>query len=332
MVFMAFAATWLQFSRLTGLVRTSIFLAWLSAAVHAPASPTPTPAPSLSHLANISTRLNVGVDDDVLIGGFIVRGPDTKKVILRAIGPSLIAAGVIGAMADPTLELHDATGASIATNDNWQTSAQVSEIIASGLAPTNPFESAIVATLQPGNYTAIVRGVNNTTGIALVECYELDAAATRLVNTSTRGGGGVGDEVLIGGVIVTGSEPKTLIVRALGPSLPLAGALANPVLELHDGSGNLLSSNDNWVNSPQHSDIAASGLAPLNPLESAILTTLSPGNYTAIVRGVNNTTGIGLVEAYDLDPISTREAWVAVRTDGQAGSGTESDPYDGSTM
>src|SRR5438552_13682333 len=164
MVFMAFTAIYPRFSRLTRLVRTSVFLAWLSAGVHAPASPTPNafgaPAPSLSHLANISTRLNVGVDDDVLIGGFIVRRPDTKKVILRAIGPSLIAAGVIGAMADPTLELHDATGATIATNDDWQTSAQVSEIRDSGLAPTNPLESAIVATLQPGNYTAIVRGAN----------------------------------------------------------------------------------------------------------------------------------------------------------------------------
>jgi len=283
-------------------------------------------------LANISTRVNVGVDDDVLIGGFIVRGPDTKKVILRALGPSLTGAGVIGAMADPTLELHDATGAMIATNDNWQASAQVSEIRASGLAPTNPFESAIVATLQPGNYTAIVRGVNNTTGIALVECYELDSTATRLVNVSTRGRVGVGDEVLIGGVIVTGSGSKTVIVRALGPSLPLTGVLTNPVLDLRDASGNLLSSNDNWVNSPEHAAITASGLAPTSSLESAILTTLSPGNYTAIVRGVNNTTGIALVEAYDLDPISTREVWIAVRTDGQAGSGTESDPYDGSTM
>src|SRR6266446_5602906 len=131
-------------NRASILARGAVFLACLCVIVRAPASPAPTPAPSLSHLANISTRLNVGVDDDVLIGGFIVRGPDTKKVILRAIGPSLIAAGVIGAMADPTLELHDATGASIATNDNWQASAQVSEISASGLAPTNPFESAIV--------------------------------------------------------------------------------------------------------------------------------------------------------------------------------------------
>ncbi len=270
-------------------------------------APTPAPTPSSSHLANISTRLNVGVDDDVLIGGFIVRGPVPKRMILRAIGPSLTGAGVSGAMANPTLELHDSTGATIATNDNWQTSGQVSEISASGLAPRNPLESAIVATLPPGNYTAIVRGVNNTTGIALVEGYELDSTATRLVNISTRGHVGVGNEVLIGGLIVTGGDSKTVIVRALGPSLgtganPLAGALVNPVLELHDGSGNLLSSNDDWVNSPQFSAINTSGLAPSNSLESAILTTLSPGNYTAIVRGANNTTGIGLVEVYDLDP------------------------------
>jgi hypothetical protein len=314
------------------LARSALLLASLCATAYTTASPSPNATPASSRLANISTRLNVGVNDDVLIGGFIVRGPDTKKVILRALGPSLTGAGVIGAMADPTLELHDSTGATIATNDNWQASAQVSEIRASGLAPTNPFESAIVATLQPGNYTAIVRGANNTTGIALVECYELDSTATRLVNVSTRGQVGVGDNVLIGGVIVAGSGSKTVIVRALGPSLPLTGVLTNPVLDLRDASGSLLSSNDNWVSSPQHAAIVASGLAPPSSLESAILTTLSPGNYTAIVHGVNNTTGIALVEAYDLDPISTREVWVAVRTDGQAGSGTESDPYDGSTM
>src|ERR1700730_17618784 len=272
----------------------------------APAS-TPTPTPGSSHLANISTRLNVGVGDDVLIGGFIVRGSVPKRMVLRAIGPSLTGAGVVGAMADPTLELHDSTGDTIATNDNWQSSAQASEISASGLAPRNPLESAIIATLQPGNYTAIVRGVNNATGIALVEGYELDSTATRLVNISTRGHVGFGNDVLIGGFIVTGSDSKTVIVRALGPSLvtgahPLAGVLVNPVLELHDGSGNLLSSNDDWVNSPQFSAIVASGLAPPNSLESAILTTLGPGTYTAIVRGANNTTGIGLVEVYDLDP------------------------------
>src|SRR5438552_1303379 len=223
MVFMAFTAIYPRFSRLTRLVRTSVFLAWLSAGVNAPASPTPTPTPSSSHLANISTRLNVGVDDDVLIGGFIVRGPGPKRLILRAIGPSLAGAGVIGALANPTLELHDSTGAMIAANDDWQTSAQVSEIRDSGLAPTNPLESAIVATLQPGSYTAIVRGANNTTGIALVECYELDSTATRMVNISTRGRVGTGDDVMIGGFIMAGSEPKTELGRARGPSLGNGG-------------------------------------------------------------------------------------------------------------
>jgi hypothetical protein len=261
---------------------------------------------SPGHLANISTRGNVGVDNDVLIGGFIVRGTQPKRMILRAVGPSLASHGVVGAMADPILELHDSAGALMTTNDNWQSGGQVNEITASGLAPANPLESAIVATLQPGNYTTILRGVNNTTGIALVEGYELDSTTTRLVNISTRGHVGVGDDVLIGGFIVTGSS-KQLIVRAIGPSLaigpnPLPGALVNPVLELHDSMGNLLSSNDDWVNSPQHVAIVASGLAPSHPLESAIMATLSPGNYTAIVRGVSNTTGIGLVEVYDLDP------------------------------
>jgi hypothetical protein len=309
------------------------------------------PSPGSGRLANISTRANVGVNDDVLICGFIVGGPEPKRMILRAIGPSLIGAGVIGAMANPTLELHDSTGAMIASNDDWQSSAQVSEISASGLAPNNPLESAIIAILEPGNYTAIVRGANNTTGIALVEAYELDSTATRLVNISTRGNVGAGNEVLIGGFIVAGSDSKTMIVRALGPSLgtgvnPLTGVLANPVLELHDGSGNLLSSNDDWVSSPQHSAIDASGLAPSNPLESAILSTLGPGNYTTIVRGVNNLTGIGLVEVYDLDPPATSPTppptptptptpaagiWIAPRTDGQSGGGTNLDPYNGST-
>ena len=309
------------------------------------------PNPSSGRLANISTRLNVGVDDDVLICGFIVGGPEPKRMILRAIGPSLIAAGVIGAMANPTLELHDSTGATIASNDDWQSGAQAAEITASGLAPQNPLESAIIAIFEPGNYTAIVRGANNTTGIALVEAYELDSTATRLMNISTRGKVGIGNEVLIGGFIVGGSDSKTAIVRALGPSLatgahPLAGTLANPVLELHDGSGNLLSSNDDWINSPQHSAIDATGLAPSNPLEPAILSTLWPGNYTAIVRGVNNATGIGLVEVYDLDPPATSPTppptptptptpaagvWIAPRTDGQSGRGTNPDPYNGST-
>jgi Matrixin len=269
-------------------------------------TPTPSPSPGSSHLANISTRVNVGVNDDVLIGGFIVRGSVPKRMILRAIGPSLADAGVSGALADPILELHNSTGAVIAANDDWQSSAQATEIAASGLAPRNPFESAIVAALQPGTYTAIVRGVNNTTGIALVEGYELDSTAARLVNISTRGQVGVGDQVLIGGLIVTGSQPKNVVLRAIGPSLTGAGvhgAVTDPMIELHNASGVTIATNDNWQSSAQASAINATGLAPRNPLESAILVTISPGNYTAIVRGVNNTTGIGLVEVYDLDPV-----------------------------
>jgi hypothetical protein len=261
--------------------------------------------PNPSHLANISTRVNVGVNDNVLIGGFIVRGPQPKQLIVRARGPSLTAAGVTGAMANPMLELYDSTGALVASNDNWQTGGQASQISASGLAPSNSLESAIIATLPSGDYTAIVRGVNNTTGIALVEVYELDSTTTRLVNVSTRGPVGVNDAVLIGGIIVSGSLPKQLIVRALGPSLTAAGvtgAMANPMLELHDSTGALIASNDNWQTGGQASQISASGLAPSNPLESAIIATFAPGNYTAIVKGVNNTTGVGMVEVYDLDP------------------------------
>src|SRR4029077_3311856 len=199
--------------------------------------------PSRSHLANISTRMNVGVNDNVLIGGFIVSGSPPKQLIVRAVGPSLTAAGGTGERANPMLELHNSTGALIASNDNWQTGGQVSQISASGLAPSNALESAIIATLPSGNYTAIVRGVNSTTGIALVEVYELDSTTTRLMNVSTRGPVGVNDDVLIGGFIVNGSQPKQLIVRAIGPSLTaagVAGALANPMLELHDSTGALI--------------------------------------------------------------------------------------------
>jgi hypothetical protein len=276
----------------------------------APVVPTPTPTPTPanpSRLVNISTRMEVGINDEVLIGGFIVKGSPSqvKTVIVRAIGPSLTAAGVPGAMADPTLELHDSTGAIIATNDNWPVSTQANEIIASGHAPSDPRESAIIATLLPGSYTAIIRGVNNTTGIASIEAYDIDSTSTRLINISARGQVGINDQVLIGGFIVNGSQPKNVIVRAIGPSLAnagISGALADPTLELHDSNGNTLSTNDDWQSSAQASQISASGFAPSNPKESAIIATLASGAYTAIIRGVNNSTGIGMVEVFDLDP------------------------------
>jgi hypothetical protein len=261
---------------------------------------------------NISTRLAVGTGDNVLIGGIIIQGNAPKKVIIRAIGPELTQYGVPGALQDPTLELHDGSGALIGQNDNWGTtipggvitSDQVAEIQASGLAPGDSHESAIISTLQPGNYTAIVRGVNNTTGVALVEVYDLDTTASvNLVNISTRGFVETGDNVMIGGLIILGSTPEKVIIRAIGPELTaygVPGALQDPTLELHDGQGNLIAFDDNWKDS-QQTEIAATGLFPTDDRESAIVATLPPGNYTAIVHGVNGTSGVALVEVDKLN-------------------------------
>ncbi len=277
-------------------------IAGIQALYGVPATPPPAPA-SASHLANLSTRMKVGVGDDALIGGFIVTGSEAKRVVLRATGPSMNST-VIGALADPTLELYDGTGKLIASNDDWQSGGQAAEIVATGVPPSHAKEPALIATLLPGSYSAVVRGANSTQGVALVEGYELDTTASRLVNLSTRGRIGVADEVLIGGLIVRGSSSKKVIVRAIGPSLARSvnDVLANPSLEIRDGSGNLLAGNDDWESGGQRDAIIASTVAPANPLESAIITTLPPGSYTAVVRGVGNATGVGLVEIYDLEP------------------------------
>ena len=278
--------------------------------------------PPTAHLTNISTRGLVQTGNDVMIGGFIVQGSGPKTVIVRAIGPELIPFGIPNALADPTLELHDGTRALIASNNNWQTtirggiitSDQVGAIQNSGHAPTQPSESAIIATLPPGNYTAIVGGVNNTVGVALVEVYDLSTGTTSILgNISTRDFVQTGNDVMIGGFIVQGTGPKTVIVRAIGPELipfGIPNALADPTLELHDGTRALIASNNNWqttirggiITSDQVGAIQNSGHAPTQPSESAIIATLPPGNYTAIVRGVNNTVGVALVEVYDLSP------------------------------
>ena len=240
-------------------------------------------------------------DDNVLIGGFIVTGTQPKRIIVRAIGPSL-SSFFPDALADPVLELRDSSGALIRSNDNWR-SDQGAEIIATGLPPGNDLESAIVATLPANNsaYTAIMRGANNGTGIGLVEAYDLDRTVdSKLANISTRGFVQTGDNVLIGGLIVLGQNPLRIIVRAIGPSLNITGKLADPVLELRDVNGALIRSNDNW-RSDQEAEIIATGIPPTNDLESAIIENLAPGNYTAIVRGVNGTTGIALVEVYALN-------------------------------
>jgi hypothetical protein len=274
----------------------------------------------ISTLGNISTRAFVQTGDNVEIGGFIVQGAQQKKVVIRAIGPELIQHGVPNPLANPTLELHDGSGTLIASNNNWGTtiiggiirSDQVTAIRDSGYAPSDARESAMIVNLPPGNYTAIVRGVANTTGVALVEVYDLSPAPnSTLGNISTRSFVQIGDNVMIGGVIVQGTEPKRVIVRAIGPELAQYGVpnrLADPTLELHDSTGALIASNDNWqhtiiggiITSNQVAAIRASGHAPTDSRESAIIATLQPGNYTAIVRGMNNTTGVALVEVYDL--------------------------------
>jgi len=267
-------------------------------------APMPSPAPvATGRLVNISTRMQVGTGNEVLIGGFIIQGDVVKKVILRAIGPSLSNSGLTGALQDPQMELYDSTGALLDSNDNWQQSVDSGEIIDTGLAPSDPREAAIVARLAPGSYTTIVSGVNNTTGIGLVESYTLDTNASYAANISTRGRVGVGNEVLIGGFIVGGETTKRIIVRAIGPSLGGSGlsVLTDPIVELHGSDGQLIVLNDDWASGSQQDEITATGLQPVDARESALIATIPSGNYTAIVQGVNGGAGIGLVEIYDLD-------------------------------
>jgi hypothetical protein len=253
--------------------------------------------------ANLSTRGIVGTGENVLIGGLIIEGTAAKKVILRAIGPTL---PVPGALPDPALELYNANGLQIAADDNWQDdNVQAAQIQATGIPPNDPRESALVESLSPGNYTAIVRGSNNSTGIGLVEAYDLDSqpAASRMANIATRGTVQTGDNVMIAGFILR-NGPSSIVVRAVGPSLVTAGvsgALADPALELRDSQGNLLASDDNWQEHTfQAIQLTAIGLAPAAAVESAITMTLNPGGYTAIVRGAHGTTGVALVEVYNL--------------------------------
>ena len=258
-------------------------------------------APQNGQPLNIATRLQIQSGDNVLIGGFIITGPagSTKKVLIRGIGPSLANFGVAGTIPDPFLELHKSDG-SVVTNDNWQQAPNVAEI-PSGFAPSNDLESIIYTTLSPGNYTAILKGAHGEAGVGLVEAYDFDTASTaKLANIATRGFVNTDDNVMIGGFIIGGTEPAKILVRAIGPSLIpfVQGALQATTLELHDANGGVIS-NDGW-RSTQESEIQATTIPPTNDNEAAILATLVPGNYTAIVRGKNNTTGIAVVEAYNL--------------------------------
>jgi hypothetical protein len=256
-------------------------------------------------LLNISTRARVLTGDNILIGGFIISGNDIKRVMLLAKGPSMTSGGnpVPGRMADPTLRLHDGNGTFLVSNDDWKDSPQRAQIEASGLAPTDDRESAILQTLLPGAYTGVLTGKDNTTGIALVEVYDLDADANAiLANISSRGLVGTGDDVIIGGFIA-GNEngDAKVLIRGIGPSLQgkVPNPLANPILELHDSNGATLELNDNWKDSPNRTEIEATGIPPSHDLESAILRSVSPAGYTAILRG-QTSTGIAVVEIYNI--------------------------------
>ena len=276
-------------------------------------------SPIAPPVGNISTRGSVGTGDNVMIGGFIIQGSKPKKVMIRAIGPSLVQFGLSNPLSDPMLELHDTTHV-IATNDNWQntqiggviTADQASDIQNSGLTPTDASESAMIVVLSPGNYTAIVRGAQKATGIGLVEIYDLDpSSASILVNISTREFVDTGNNVMIGGFIIQGSQPQKVVLRAIGPSLTQFGidrALEDPILELHDRT-HIIATNDNWqttqiggvITSDQATDLRNSGLAPTQANEAAMIVTLPPGGYTAIVHGAGSASGVGLVEAYKLN-------------------------------
>ncbi len=259
--------------------------------------------PADGRVANISTRVQVNGNDRVLIAGFIATGGESKRVMLRAIGPSLASSGITGVLENPVLELYDNNGTLLAANDDWEQNANRQEIVDTGIAPTSFNESVILRILPSGAptaYTAVVRSASGAPGVALVEAYDLDTGVdSQLANTSTRGEIQIGENVMVGGLIVRGPTARRVIFRGLGPSLPLAGALANPTLEVFDANGASIGRNDNW-RSNQEAEIVATGLQPPNDSESAILATLAPSAYTAVVRGVGGATGLGLLELYAL--------------------------------
>jgi acetyl esterase/lipase len=268
----------------------------------APPPPLPTPGPndSTQKLLNVSTRANVLDGESVMVGGFIITGDVDKRVVLRGLGPSLSGSGVTGLLGNPYLELYDSAGVLVEANDNRQVLAG----IPNALLPSSPLESYLTAVLPPGNYTAILHDADSGTGIGLVELYDVNPVNSRVANISTRGHVSGGESEMIGGFIIGGSDPTSVIVRALGPSLAAAGVsspLPDPVLQLFDGNGNLLGTNDNW-RSTQEQQIINTGVPPTNDLESAIVATLDPGHYTALVHDSQFRTGVALVEAYDLAP------------------------------
>lgn len=296
------------------------------------------PVPPQPSLSNISTRGEVQTGDSVMIGGFWISGTTPKTVLIRARGPSLADFGVTGPLANPTIQLYSGPTA-IAQNDDWQTTnpqcdspavacGDATDIQNTGFDPCSvtttgcTLDSAIHVTLPPGGYTAILSGVNNGTGVGIVEVFDVDSGSpSKLINISTRGPVLTGDSVMIGGFWVSGTDPKTVLLRARGPSLAafgVTGAMANPVIELYSGP-TMVASNDDWqttntqCDSPlvacgSVQDIIDTGFDPCSvtstgcTLDSAMHVTLPPGGYTAILKGVNDGTGVGIVEVFEVSP------------------------------
>jgi hypothetical protein len=255
--------------------------------------------PQGSRLINLSTRGQVLSGDNVMIGGFIIQGASSKTVLIRAVGPTLANFGVSGVLSDPRLQLF-AGQTQIAANDDWQTATNAAAIQATTLAPSNTKESAILTTLAPGAYTAVVSGVGGATGVGIVEVYDIDHPEVPLINISTRGQVQTGDNVMIGGFIIQGTSPQTVLIRAVGPNLAnfgVSGVLSDPKLELYSGQ-NIIASNDNWETASNAAAIQATTLAPADPREAAILITLQPGAYTAVVSGANGGVGVGIIEVF----------------------------------
>jgi phospholipase/lecithinase/hemolysin len=250
---------------------------------------------------NLATRVFVDTGERVTIAGFIVTGDVSKKVLIRGIGPSLTESGVPTPLADPTLTLFDDSGNVQMTNDDWKNSPDAAEIMNTGIAPKNDRESAMIANLSPGKYTVALAGKDGGTGNGLAEVYDVASGNTStLANVSTRGFVGTGDNVMIGGVIIGSGESPIVVLRAMGPTLAQVGItepLLDPTLELYDQNGAVLASNDNWKQG-QPQSVIATQLAPGDDREAVIVAFAAPGNYTAVVRGKNNTTGVALVEAY----------------------------------
>jgi len=264
-----------------------------------PPLPNPPPGSTSQQVLNVSTRASAGVDENVIVGGFIVSGDRVKRVVLRALGPSVGQDGVNGVLADPVISLYDSGGVLMESNDNR---LDLGGVI-NPLLPSNPSESYLTAILPPASYTAIVEGVDGTSGVALVEIYDLEPGVSRIANISARGHIASANDVMVGGYIVGSGDPTKVIVRALGPSLAAFGVtnpLPNPLLSIYNSDGTLIASNDDW-RSTQAQEIQAT-IPPTDDLESAIVATLAPGAYTATVRDATQSTGTGLFEVYNLEP------------------------------